>query len=248
MTDLQGKTAVVTGASRGIGRAIALRLAAGGADIALIYAAGEAAAKETAAEVEKTGHTARCYRCNVASFAETAETTAKIIEDFGGVDILVNNAGMVRDGLVLSMKEEDFDDVVNVNLKGAFNMVKHLYRHFMRRPGARIINIGSVVGISGNGGQVNYAAAKAGLSGLTKSVAKELASRAVTCNTIAPGYIVTDMTDTLADDVKNGILANIPAKRMGTPEDVAALAAFLASDAASYITGETIRVDGGMCM
>lgn len=248
MTDLHGKTAVVTGASRGIGRAIALRLAANGADIALIYAGNEAAANETAAAVAAAGRTARCYRCNVASFTDTAETTAKIIEDFGGVDILVNNAGVVRDGLVLALKEDDFDEVVGVNLKGAFNMVKHLYRHFMRRPGARIINIGSVVGLSGNSGQVNYAAAKAGLSGLTKSVAKELASRGVTCNTIAPGYIYTDMTDALPDAVKEGILASIPAKRMGTPDDVATLATFLASDAAAYITGETIRVDGGMCM
>jgi 3-oxoacyl-[acyl-carrier protein] reductase len=182
----------------------------------------------------------------VADFEATKELTERVIADFGGVDILVNNAGIIKDGLVLSMKEEDFDRVISTNLKGSFNMVKHLYGHFMRKRAGRIINISSLAGLMGNAGQVNYAASKAGLIGLTKSVAKELAAHEITCNAIAPGFIESDMTDTLSEKVKEGALAAIPMKRMGQPEDVAKLAVFLASDAAGYITGEVIKVDGGL--
>ncbi len=246
--DLQNKTALITGASRGIGRAIAEKFAAAGANVALIYAGNDAAANETMATVQSLGVKAKAYRCDVADFAATAATVAAVLEEFGGVDILVNNAGIVRDNLLLSMSEEDFDAVVGVNLKGAFNTTRHLYQHFMRKRRGRIVNISSVVGLCGNAGQANYAAAKAGLVGLTKSTARELASRGITCNAIAPGYIASDMTDTLSEPVKQKALACIPAGRMGTPAEVAELACFLASDAAAYITGEVIRVDGGMCI
>ena len=245
---LQGKTALVTGASRGIGRSIALELARQGADVALVYAGNEEKAQATKAEVEALGVKANTYRCNVADFDATKELVARVIEEMGGIDILVNNAGIVRDGLVLSMKEVDFDQVIDVNLKGAFNMIKHTYSHFMRKRKGRIINITSVIGLSGNAGQANYASAKAGLIGLTKSVAKELAGRGVTCNAIAPGYIATDMTDALSDKVKETMEAAIPMKKVGAPEDIAYTAAFLASDGARYITGEVIRVDGGLAM
>lgn len=245
---LQGKIALVTGASRGIGRSIALELARQGADVALVYAGNEEKAQATKAEVEALGVKANTYRCNVADFEATKELVARVIEEMGGIDILVNNAGIVRDGLVLSMKEADFDQVIDVNLKGAFNMIKHTYSHFMRKRKGRIINITSVIGLSGNAGQANYASAKAGLIGLTKSVAKELAGRGVTCNAIAPGYITTDMTDALSDKVKESMEAAIPKKKAGAPEDIAYTAAFLASDGARYITGEVIRVDGGLAM
>lgn len=245
---LQGKTALVTGASRGIGRSIALELARQGADIAMVYAGNEEKALATQAEISALGVKANVYRCNVADFDATKELTARVIQEMGGIDILVNNAGIVRDGLVLSMKEADFDQVIDVNLKGAFHMIKHTYSHFMRKRRGRIINITSVIGLSGNAGQANYASAKAGLIGLTKSVAKELAGRGVTCNAIAPGYIATDMTDALSDKVKESMEAVIPMKKAGSPEDVACTAAFLASDAARYITGEVIRVDGGLAM
>ena len=245
---LQGKTALVTGASRGIGRSIALELARQGADVALVYAGNEEKAQATKAEVEALGVKANTYRCNVADFDATKELVARVIEEMGGIDILVNNAGIVRDGLVLSMKEVDFDQVIDVNLKGAFNMIKHTYSHFMRKRKGRIINITSVIGLSGNAGQANYASAKAGLIGLTKSVAKELAGRGVTCNAIAPGYIATDMTDALSDKVKETMEAAIPMKKAGAPEDIAYTAAFLASDGARYITGEVIRGEWGLAM
>lgn len=245
---LQGKNALVTGASRGIGRAIALELARQGADIAIVYAGNEQKAKEVQEEIKALGRKAEIYGCNVAEFEATKELVEKVLEDFGGIDILVNNAGVVKDGMVLSMKEEDFDRVIDINLKGAFHMIKHTYSHFMRKRAGRIINITSVIGLSGNVGQANYASSKAGLIGLTKSVAKELGARGVTCNAVAPGYIATEMTDALSDKIKDAMKAAIPMRQPGSPEDVAKAVAFLASDSARYITGEVLRVDGGLAM
>ncbi|MDF2685556.1 MAG: fabG6 [Clostridia bacterium] len=243
---LKGKIAVITGGSRGIGRAIALKMAEQGADIAVIYSGNEEAALETCELIKNLGVKAKEYRCNVAVFNETKLVTDSIIQDFGGIDILVNNAGIVRDGLVLSMKEEDFDAVIDTNLKGAFNMIKHIYPILMRKRSGRIINISSVSGLMGNPGQANYSSAKAGLIGLTKTVAKELAARNVTCNALAPGFITTDMTAALSDKVKEAAVNQIPMKRMGSPEDIANVAVFLASDNAGYITGEIIKIDGGL--
>ena len=245
---LQNKTAIITGGSRGIGRAIAEEFARFGANVAVVYAGNREAALEACARLGEYGVQAREYRCDVSDFSATEELVRRVIEDFGSVDILVNNAGIVKDGLILSMKEEDFDRVISTNLKGAFHMTKHLFSHFMKKRAGRIVNIASVVGLTGNAGQANYAAAKAGLIGFTKSTARELAGRGVTCNAIAPGFIETDMTAALSDKVKEKILGDIPMKRPGRPEDVARLAAFLASDSAAYITGEVIRVDGGMCI
>ena len=245
---LNGKTALVTGASRGIGKAIALKLAEEGANVAVVYAGNQQAAEETCGLLAEKGIKAKAYGCDVSDFEATKQLVGQVIEDFGGIDILVNNAGIVRDGLVLSMKEADFDAVVATNLKGAFNLIKHTYSQFMKRRSGRIINITSVAGLMGNAGQANYASAKAGMIGLTKTVAKELAARGITCNAIAPGFIETDMTDALSDKVKEGAAAAIPMRHMGKPEDIANLTAFLASEQAGYITGEVIRVDGGMCM
>ncbi len=242
---LTGQTALVTGASRGIGAAIALKLASRGADIAIIYAGNSAAAEETAEKCAALGVTARCYKCNVADFAEAKATVAAVKADFGGVNILVNNAGINRDGLIAMMRESDFDDVISTNLKGAFNMIRHCTPMFIRAKGGCIINISSVAGVIGNAGQTNYAASKAGLLGLTKSVARELAPKNVRCNAIAPGFVQTDMTKEFDDS--NPMVAGIPLGRMGTPEDIAACAAFLA-DEGSYITGQTLCVDGGLAM
>ena len=245
---LKDKVAVVTGGSRGIGRAIALEFAQQGASVALIYAGNEEAARKTAQEAAAFGVRCECYRCDVSSAEETKRTAEEILKAFGAVDILVNNAGITKDGLVLSMTEEQFERVIDTNLKGAFLMIRQFYAHMMRRRSGRIINISSVAGLMGNAGQANYASAKAGLIGLTKSVAKELAARGVTCNAIAPGFIETDMTAVLSDKVREGAAAAIPMKHMGKPEHIAHAAAFLASDGAAYITGEVIRVDGGLCM
>lgn len=242
------KVAVVTGGSRGLGRTIAIKLAKDGADVAILYAGNEAAAKETVEAVKALGREARAYRCDVSDSAQVKEATDAILEAFGQVDILVNNAGITRDGLLLRMSEENFDSVLDTNLKGAFLMTKAFYGHMMRRRTGRIINISSVAGLTGNPGQANYSSAKAGLIGLTKTTAKELAARGVTCNAIAPGFIETDMTASLGGAVVEAAMASIPMKHMGSPEDVAAAAAFLASDAAGYITGEVIRVDGGLSM
>ena len=245
---LENKTAVVTGASRGIGLAVAKKLASQGANIAILYVGKEEEGENAKKEVEALGVKVGLYYCDVSSFNESKETVEKIIEEFGGIDILVNNAGIVRDKLVLKMEEVDFDAVINVNLKGTFNMIKHTYTHFMKKRAGRIVNVASVVGINGNAGQANYSASKAGVIGLTKSVAKELAGRGVTANAVAPGYIITDMTNALSDKVKDAIEASIPMKKRGLPEDVANAISFLCSDDASYITGEVIRVDGGMAM
>ncbi len=241
---LKGKTAVVTGGSRGIGRAIAYKLASMGADIAVIYA-GNAEAAETVCRrsAEETGVKARAYQCDVADFTAVKETVAKIRADFGTVHILVNNAGITRDGLLAIMKEEDYDAVVDTNLKGAFNMIRHCAGLFIRNREGCIINITSVAGLMGNAGQCNYSASKAGLIGLTKSVARELAPKGIRCNAIAPGFIATDMTGSQTD---NPLLGTIPLGRMGEPEDVAEAAAYLAT--AKYVTGEVLRVDGGIAM
>lgn len=248
MMDLSGKNAVVTGSSRGIGKAIALKLASLGANVAVIYAGNKEKADETVAEIEALGVKSKAYSCDVSDFNNAQTLVKEVIAEFGGIDILVNNAGIVKDGLVLSMKEEDFDKVISVNLKGAFHMIKSTYQHFMKKRYGRIINISSVVGINGNAGQANYASAKAGLIGLTKSVAKELAARKVTVNAVAPGFIETDMTGFMPEKAKEAALAAIPMKRAGQGEDIANAVAFLASDEASYITGEVIKVDGGMAI
>lgn len=245
---LKGKTALITGASRGIGKAIALQMAKNGANVAVIYAGNEAAAIEVCELARQFGVKAESYQCDVSNFEKTKQLSDTVIKEFGGIDILVNNAGIVKDTLVLSMKENDFSSVIDTNLKGAFHMIKHTYSHFMKKRSGRIINITSVIGLVGNAGQANYAAAKAGLIGLTKSVAKELAVRGVTCNAIAPGYIKTDMTDALSQNITDAVGAAIPMKKIGTPDDIANLAVFLASELAGYVTGEVIRVDGGLCM
>ena len=248
MKTLNNQTALVPGGSRGIGRAIALAMAEEGANVAILYAGNETAAAQTVQEAEAFGVKAVSYRCDVSSEQAVKETVDQVLKDFGRVDILVNNAGIVRDGFLLSMKEEAFDDVINTNLKGAFHLTRQLYSHMMRRKSGRIINISSIVGLNGNAAQANYAAAKAGVIGLTKSTAKELAARGVTCNAIAPGFIHSDMTDAMPEKARDAISSQIPMKRVGQPQDVAALAVFLAGPGASYITGEVIRVDGGLAM
>lgn len=243
---LNGKTALVTGASRGIGRAIALRLAEDGANVAVIYAGSADKAEAVVNEITALGVNAKAYQCNVADSAAVNETVKAVTNDLGKIDILVNNAGITRDGLMLRMKDEDFDAVLDTNLKGAFNMIRACYSGFIRKKSGRIINISSVSGIMGNAGQANYSASKAGVIGLTKSVARELASRGITCNAVAPGFIQTDMTENLGDN--NSLLNSIPLGRMGKPEDIAAAVAFLASDSAAYITGEVLKVDGGLAI
>lgn len=245
---LNGKTALVTGGSRGIGAAIALKLASNHAAVAIVYAGNSAAAEKVRDEINAGGGKCIAYQCDVADFEQTAALVSNVIADLGGIDILVNNAGIVKDGLVLSMKEKDFDAVISTNLKGAFNMIKHTYSHFMKKRSGRIINITSVVGLTGNAGQANYAASKAGLVGLTKSVAKELGGRNVLCNAVAPGYIETDMTGSLSEKVKESFVGAIPMKRPGTPEEVANVVLFLASGLSGYMTGEVLRVDGGLAM
>ena len=247
---LKGRTAVITGGSRGIGRAIAIEYARNGASIAVVYAGNTEAAREVCdiAKSHGSGVKALAYQCDVADFAATKTVCGSIVTDFGGVDIIVNNAGITRDGLFLRMSEEDFDRVLGVNLKGAFNVTRHLSRALLKSPCGRVINISSVSGLTGNVGQANYSAAKAGLLGFTKTLARELAGRNVTCNAIAPGYIQTDMTASLPTAALEALCGMIPLKRAGRAEDVANAAVFLASDMAAYITGEVLRVDGGMAI
>ena len=241
---LEGKVALVTGGSQGLGKAIALKLAENGADIAIAYVGPGEPAQETQGEIEALGRRVKLYVCDVRDEATVNETVAAVKKDLGQIDILVNNAGVTRDTLMVGMKDEDYDMVLDINLKGAFHMIRACYRDFMRKRYGKIINISSIAGLVGNAGQVNYAASKAGLIGMSKSVAKELGSRGVCCNCIAPGFIKTDMTKDIKED--NPLLVQVPMKRMGSPEDVANAALFLASPESDYITGETIRVDGGL--
>jgi len=245
---LKGKTAVVTGASRGIGRAIALKLATLGANIVVNYRNSAGAMQEVVKEIEALGVKTLAVQCDISNYSDVENMMKKCKEEFGSIDILVNNAGITKDGLLMRMKEEDFDSVIDTNLKGAFNCTKHVSAIMLKQRSGRIINISSVSGLTGNAGQVNYSSAKAGILGMTKAVAREFASRGVTCNAVAPGYIQTDMTDGLPDKVKEAIMNSIPLNRLGMPGDVANAVAFLASEEASYITGQVINVDGGMVM
>lgn len=245
---LAGKVALVTGASRGIGRAIALALAQQGAAVLVNYNGSLERAQEVVAEIEKNGGRAEAVGCDVADFTACGKLVEEDIGKYGHVDILVNNAGVTRDNLILRMTEEEYDKVLNTNLKGAFNTIRHLSKYFLKQRGGKIINISSVSGIMGNAGQSNYSASKAGLIGLTKSVARELAGKGICVNAVAPGYIATDMTDALSEKAREGLLQMIPMKKIGQPEDIAHMAVFLASPASNYITGQVINVDGGMAM
>ena len=245
---LQGKTAVVTGGSRGIGRAVAVALAAEGAGVAVVFAGKTAAAAGTVRIIETAGGTAVAVQCDVADEAAVADMIKKVQEKFGSVDILVNNAGITRDGLLMRMKSDDWNAVINTNLTGVYNCTKGVTKMMMKQRSGSIINMTSVVGETGNAGQANYAAAKAGVIGFTKSVAKELASRGIRVNAVAPGCIDTDMTAVLSDAVKEEMIKTIPLGRTAAPEEVAQAVVFLASDRAGYITGQTLNVDGGMVM
>lgn len=245
---LTGKIAIVTGASRGIGRAVAQTLAANGATVILNYNGSAGAAEAAVTEIRAAGGTAEAMKCNVADPSESESFVKTVLEKYGRVDILVNNAGITRDNLIVRMTEEEFDAVLDTNLKGAFHMIKHLTKAFMKQRFGKIINIASVSGILGNAGQANYSASKAGLIGLTKSVARELASRNVCVNAVAPGFIRTDMTEKLSESVQENALKTIPLGKMGSPEDVAQAVLFLAGEASGYITGQVLCVDGGMAM
>lgn len=245
---LEGKTALVTGASRGIGRAIALELAKNGANIAVNYAGNIEKAQSVVEEIEQLGVKAIKIQADVADESDVKAMVKEVINVFGRLDILVNNAGITKDNLLMRMKAEEFDQVINTNLKGAFICTKAATRQMMKQKAGRIINVASIVGVSGNPGQANYVAAKAGVIGLTKSTAKELASRNILINAVAPGFISTDMTDELTEEQKQGMLDLIPLAKLGSPEDVAKTVRFLASEDANYITGQTIHIDGGMVM
>ncbi|MGG4198275.1 3-oxoacyl-[acyl-carrier-protein] reductase [Peribacillus frigoritolerans] len=245
---LEGKKALVTGASRGIGREVALELARQGADVAINYSGSEAKANEVVDEIKALGRKAFAIQCDVANSESVTRMIKEVVEQFERVDILVNNAGITRDNLLMRMKEDEWDSVINTNLKGVFLCTKAVTRQMMKQRSGRIINMASIVGVSGNAGQANYVAAKAGVIGLTKTTAKELASRGITVNAIAPGFISTDMTGELPEDVQKAMLDQIPLARFGDPKDIAAVASFLASDASKYMTGQTLHVDGGMVM
>lgn len=246
--NMDKKVALVTGASRGIGREIAMTLAREGSFVIINYNGSKDKAEEVKNAIIAEGGEAEIMQCNVAEFDACGEMIQTIIKQYGRVDILVNNAGITRDNLIMRMEEADFDQVLSINLKGTFNTIKHLSRYFLKQRAGRIINISSVSGVMGNAGQANYCASKAGVIGLTKSVAKELASRGITVNAVAPGFIETDMTDVLAEDTKAELKKLIPLGKIGTTQNVADAVAFLASDKAAYITGQVISVDGGMAM
>jgi len=243
---LENKTAIITGASRGIGKGIAQTFAAHGANVAFTYSSSEAPALALENELNALGIKAKAYKSNAGSFDEAAELVSAVLEDFGSVDILINNAGITKDNLLMRMGEEDFDKVIEINLKSVFNMTKAIQRTFLKQRKGSIINMSSVVGVKGNAGQTNYAASKAGMIGFTKSVALELGSRNIRCNAIAPGFIETEMTEKLDEKTVEGWRNAIPLKRGGTPEDVANTCLYLASDLSAYVTGQVLNVDGGM--
>ena len=246
MKRFENKIVLVTGAGRGIGASIAKRFASEGAEVIVNYSGNDEAAQKTVDEITATGGQAQKYKCSVNDSERVKVMIDEIIKEFGRIDILVNNAGITKDGLMLRMTDEDFDRVIDVNLKGTFNCTKYVSKYMLKQKSGKIINISSVVGLSGNAGQVNYSASKAGIIGITKSAAKELSSRGITVNAVAPGYVDTDMTKVLSDNIRNEILKNIPLQRMGNVEDISNCVAFLASEDASYITGQVISVDGGM--
>lgn len=243
---LKNKVALVTGAGRGIGRAIAIALAKEGAEVIINYNGSEGRAQEVKQTIEENGGKASIYKCNVSDFEACEIMIKDVIKEYGHLDILINNAGIAKDGLIMKMKEEDFDEVLNVNLKGTFNTIRHSTRQMLKQRRGKIINISSVSGILGNAGQANYAASKAGVIGLTKTMARELGSRGITVNAIAPGFVDTEMTEVLSEELKENACKQIILGRFGKPEDIANTAVFLASDKADYITGQVISVDGGM--
>lgn len=243
---LKNRIALITGAGRGIGRAIAIALAKEGAEVVINYNGSEERAKEVKQTIEENGGKASIYKCNVSDFVACEAMIKDIVKEYGHLDILVNNAGITKDGLIMKMKEEDFDSVLNVNLKGTFNTIRHSARQMLKQRSGKIINISSVSGILGNVGQANYAASKAGVIGLTKTMARELGSRGITVNAIAPGFVDTEMTEVLSEEIRENACKQIILGRFGKPEDIANTAVFLASDKADYITGQVISVDGGM--
>ncbi len=245
---MSNSVVLITGSSGGIGKQIALSFAQQGYDVIINYASSESAALQVSEQCQTYGVKTLVHQCDVSNYAAVGLMIQAAIERFGKIDVLINNSGITKDGLILRMKESDFDEVISVNLKGAFNTIQHVSKHMIRAKKGRIINMSSVIGLIGNAGQANYAASKGGIIALTKSLAKEFASRGITVNAIAPGFIQTKMTEMLNDDLKTNILRQIPLGRFGTPEDIANCALFLASEQASYISGQVIQVDGGMAM
>lgn len=242
------KVALITGASRGIGKETACTLAREGIFVVINYNGSQQKALDVLESIKKNGGEGAIYQCNVADYSQTEEMIKNLIKEYGHIDILVNNAGITRDNLIMKMSEEDFDKVIEINLKGCFNTIRHLSRQMIRQRSGKIINVASVSGVLGNAGQANYAASKAGIIGLTKTMARELASRGICVNAVAPGFIKTEMTEVLPDSIREGVTGKIPLKRFGETKDIAEMIAFLASDKADYITGQVIHVDGGMAM